>query len=134
MFDYPNWLRSWVQIPPGPSFPVVQIRYWFEVILIICSRIQFLCSFARFSLFFALAVVMKQERVAFYSILGYSVPSYPTVLVKRHNHLLETCDYQRLQDIYITFITLSLFLLLFSGIVKARTDFFLLLPFAPRQG
>jgi hypothetical protein len=22
-----SWLRSWVQLPPGPSFPVVQLRY-----------------------------------------------------------------------------------------------------------
>ena len=25
-------LRSWVQIPPGPLFPVVQLRYCFEFI------------------------------------------------------------------------------------------------------
>jgi hypothetical protein len=29
-------LRSWVQIPPGPSFPVVQLRYWFERVLNKC--------------------------------------------------------------------------------------------------
>jgi hypothetical protein len=33
MLNQSDWLRSWVQIPPGPSFPVVQIRYWFEIIL-----------------------------------------------------------------------------------------------------
>jgi hypothetical protein len=26
-------LRSWVQIPPGPSFPVVQLRNYFEIVL-----------------------------------------------------------------------------------------------------
>ena len=26
-------LRSWVQIPPGPLLSVVQVRYWFELIL-----------------------------------------------------------------------------------------------------
>jgi hypothetical protein len=26
-------LRLWVQIPPGPHFPVVQLRYYFELIL-----------------------------------------------------------------------------------------------------
>ncbi|MDQ3851882.1 MAG: hypothetical protein M3299_03495, partial [Thermoproteota archaeon] len=26
-------LRSWVQIPPGPLFPVVQLRYWIEIVL-----------------------------------------------------------------------------------------------------
>jgi hypothetical protein len=25
-------LRSWVQLPPGPSFPVVQIRHYFELV------------------------------------------------------------------------------------------------------
>src|SRR5918992_3903932 len=25
--EYVDWLRSWVQIPPGPLLPVVQIRY-----------------------------------------------------------------------------------------------------------
>ena len=29
-------LRSWVQIPPGPSFPVVQLRYWFKLIFDEC--------------------------------------------------------------------------------------------------
>ena len=29
-------LRSWVQIPPGPLFPVVQIRYWFELVFGYC--------------------------------------------------------------------------------------------------
>jgi hypothetical protein len=26
-----SWLRSWVQIPPGPLFTVVQLRYCFEL-------------------------------------------------------------------------------------------------------
>jgi hypothetical protein len=25
-----SWLRSWVQIPPGPFLSVVQLRYYFE--------------------------------------------------------------------------------------------------------
>jgi len=29
-----GWLRSWVQIiPPGPFFPVVQLRYYFRFIV-----------------------------------------------------------------------------------------------------
>ena len=24
-------LRSWVQLPPGPFLPVVQLRYWIEL-------------------------------------------------------------------------------------------------------
>jgi hypothetical protein len=30
-------LRSWVQIPPGPLFPVVQLRYYFELNLDDCQ-------------------------------------------------------------------------------------------------
>jgi hypothetical protein len=29
-------LRSWVQIPPGPFLPVVQLRYWFEIVFDNC--------------------------------------------------------------------------------------------------
>jgi hypothetical protein len=25
-------LRSWVQIPPGPSFPVMKLRYYLELV------------------------------------------------------------------------------------------------------
>jgi hypothetical protein len=28
-----SWLRSWVQIPPGPFLSVLEIRYCFELIL-----------------------------------------------------------------------------------------------------
>ena len=31
-------LRSWVQIPPGPSLSVVQLRYWFEIVLRSCGQ------------------------------------------------------------------------------------------------
>jgi hypothetical protein len=27
---------AWVQLPPGPSFPVVQLRYYFELIFDEC--------------------------------------------------------------------------------------------------
>jgi hypothetical protein len=30
---YRDLLRSWVQIPPGPLFPIVQLRYCFERVL-----------------------------------------------------------------------------------------------------
>jgi hypothetical protein len=33
---FQGWLRSWVQIPPGPLLSVVQIRYYFERILDNC--------------------------------------------------------------------------------------------------
>src|SRR5919106_1814321 len=25
-----SWLRSWVQLPPGPYLPVLELRYYFE--------------------------------------------------------------------------------------------------------
>jgi hypothetical protein len=28
---YASWLRSWVQIPPGPLFTALEIRYCFEI-------------------------------------------------------------------------------------------------------
>ena len=31
-----SWLRSWVQIPPGPFLSVLEIRYYFEFILDNC--------------------------------------------------------------------------------------------------
>jgi hypothetical protein len=30
-YDSKNWLRSWVQIPPGPLLFVLEIRHYFEV-------------------------------------------------------------------------------------------------------
>ena len=31
MVKQSDWLRSWVQLPPGPFLPVVQLRYCFEL-------------------------------------------------------------------------------------------------------
>jgi hypothetical protein len=31
------WLRSWVQLPPGPFLSVLEIRYYFELILGSCQ-------------------------------------------------------------------------------------------------
>jgi hypothetical protein len=33
-----SWLRSWVQLPPGPYFPVVQLRHFLELVLTIVDH------------------------------------------------------------------------------------------------
>jgi hypothetical protein len=31
-YDSKNWLRSWVQIPPGPFLSVRELRYYLELV------------------------------------------------------------------------------------------------------